>query len=125
MADGSNTTDQYWATKKGQDFLGEARQHELNWKYTAQTRGIWDLWRLIYCQVLGINPDTGAYNDTQQLKFAGDQGQYALFRIQLTRSHIQQRNMLALGQRPSFTAVATNNDVSSLAQVGIAAKAMV
>lgn len=123
MPDGRDT-DLYWAVKKGQDFVGEARQQELNWKYTAQSRGIWNLWRLIYCQVLGIDPNTGDYNTTQQLKFAGEQAQYALFRIQLTRGFIQQRNMLALGDRLSFTAVATNNDVASLAQVGIATEAI-
>lgn len=119
-----STPSEYLGLKLGQDFLDGARDFERNWLYTCQERGIWRLWWLIYCAVLGIDPYTGAYNTTQELQFVGSQAQYALFRVQLARRYIQQRKMMAQDQRPSFEGVATNNDVASLAQVNIATKAI-
>ena len=45
------------------------------------------------------------------------------FRINMTRSHIKQRNQLAQGQRPSFRTVALNDNSSTLAQIPITGKA--
>jgi hypothetical protein len=122
-ADGSQD-DTYFALKKGQAFIDGARQAERNWLYTSQDRGIWRLWWLIYCQVLGIDPNTGEYNTNQQLRVVGEQAQYTSFRVQLTRRLIQQRVMMAQDQRPSFRGVATTSDASSEAGVNIATKAI-
>lgn len=121
MADGSNTVEQYAFAKLGQEFVDDCRQFELNCKYTAEDRGLWQLWWLIYCASLGIDPRTGDPNATQRVRM---QQQYALFRVQLMRRLISQRIMLAKDQRPSFVGVATNNDVESLAQVNISSKAI-
>jgi hypothetical protein len=114
----------YLGNQKGRDFLDGARQFELTWLYTCRERGIWRLWWLIYCGIHGIDPQTGKYNTTQELQFVGSEAQYALFRVQMARRFIQQRKMMAQDQRPSFTGVATNNDVASLAQVNISTKAI-
>lgn len=122
-ADGS-IDDTYFALKKGQAFIDAARQAERNWLYTSQDRGIWRLWWLIYCQVLGIDPQTGEYNTNQQMRVVGEQANYTSFRIQLTRRLVQQRVMMAQDQRPSFKGVATTSDASSEAGVNIATKAI-
>lgn len=115
---------EYLGLKVGKEFIDGARATEKNWLYTAQERGIWRLWWLIYCAVLGINPNTGEYNTTQELKFVGPNAQYALFRVQLARRYIQQRMMLAKDQRLAFEGVAQNNDATSWAEVNMATKAM-
>ena len=124
MADGAGQPNEYLALKVGQDFVDAARQAEKNWLYTSQERGIWRLWWLIYCQVQGIDPQTGSYNSTQELKFVGKNANYAMFRVQLARRFIQQRMMLAKDQRPSFTGVATTNNSVAMAEVNIATRAI-
>jgi hypothetical protein len=128
MQAAKNTTPQrapdYVGLKTGQAFLDGAREMERCWLHTARSRGIWRLWWLIYCQLHGIDPTTGAYNSNSELQFVGSQQQYALFRVQLTRRYIQQREMMAKDQRPSFNGVARNNDVAALAEVNIATKAI-
>lgn len=115
---------EYIGLLTGQKFMDAAREMERSWLYSCQQRGIWRLWWLIYCQLHGIDPVTGANNANAELKFAGDQDQYAKFRVQLARRYIQQRKMMAKDQRPSFTGVGTTNDVSSLAAVNISTRAI-
>lgn len=120
---GAAKVDYLW-NKTGKDFMDGARQFEKNWLYTTQERGVWRLWWLIYCAVLGINAQTGEYNSTQELKFVGKNAEYAMFRVQLARRYIQQRMMMAKDQRPAFEGVAQNNDATSWAEVNMATKAM-
>jgi hypothetical protein len=94
---------------------------ENNWYDACKRRGLPRLWRIIYAQAFGMDPNSGA-NQTQQLQFIGPQANYCRFRVNMTRSHIKQRIMMAQGQRPSFAAMAMNNDAASLAQVPVAAK---
>lgn len=126
VANDQTTTEQpkYLGNQTGPLFLDGARDFERTWYFTCKERGIWRLWWLIYCQVLGIDPRSGAANTNAELQFAGSHDQYAIFRVQLARRYIQQRKMMAQGERLSFTGVATNNDVATLAEVKIASKAI-
>lgn len=114
----------FLALQTGPTFLDGAREFERTWYYTCKEKGIWRLWWLIYCQLLGIDPRSGAVNSNQELQFAGQHDQYALFRVQLARRFIQQRKIMAQGERLNFSGVATNNDVRTLAEVKIATKAV-
>lgn len=118
------STPEYLGNKTGKAFIDGAREFERNWLYTSQERGVWRLWWLIYCAVLGINPHTGEYNSTQELRFVGKNAEYAQFRVQLARRYIQQRMMMAKDQRPAFEGVAQNNDATSWAEVNMATKAI-
>jgi hypothetical protein len=60
---------------------------------------------------------SGAANATQQLTIVGKGASFVRFRVQLARSHIKQRNIMAQGERPSFQCLALNDDFASLAQV--------
>lgn len=114
----------YFALKIGPKFIEAARQCERNWLWVAQDRGLWRLWWLIYCQTQGIDPGTGEQNANQEIKFIDEEARYMSFRVQLTRVLIQQKLMLAQDERPSFEAVASNNDASSLAKVNMGSKAI-
>jgi hypothetical protein len=116
--------DLYFAKKTGRDFLDAVHVCEKNWLYTTQERGLWRLWWLIYCQVLGIDPGSGEQNVNQQIRFVDEEARYMMFRVQLTRVLIQQKLMLAQDQRPSFEGVASNNNAASLAKVNMASKAI-
>lgn len=114
----------FLALQTGRTFMDNAREFERTWVYTCREKGIWRLWWLIYCQLLGIDPRSGAVNSNQEIQFAGPQDNYALFRVQLARRFIQQRKIMAQGERLNFSGVATNDDVTTLAEVKIATKAV-
>lgn len=124
MADGSDAQPEYHALKTGKSAIDAFRDLERNSVFTAQERGVRNLWWLIYCAVLGIDPHTGKTNSNAELSFAGKNDEYAIFRVQLARRFIKQREMLAKDQRLAFEGVATNNDARSWAEVNIGTKAM-
>lgn len=115
--------DGYFANLEPEKLIGELRTREKNQWTSLNNRGVPTLWRLIYAQAFGIDPNTSR-NSTQRLEFCGPQAQYVRFRMQLTRMHIKQRNTLAAGQRPSFNCVASNDDASALASTPIAGKVL-
>lgn len=118
-----NPLDGYFANLEPEKLIGELRTREKNQWTSLNNRGVPTLWRLIYAQAFGIDPNTSR-NSTQRLEFCGPQANYVRFRMQLTRMHIKQRNTLAAGQRPSFSCVASNDDSSALAQTPIAGKVL-
>lgn len=121
MAADGGDLNQYWAALPAEELVGELQAHERAWWRDGEQRGLWQLLRLAYAQAQGIDPQTGASNTTQQLKFCDN---YLRFRVNLTRSHIKQRNILAQGQRPSFQCLALNDDFESLAQIPTAQNAL-
>jgi len=113
---------QYFATLTDYvQLISELNTRERNWWTTINSRGLPNLWRLNYAQAFGMDPSTRA-NATQKLTYAGPSDSFVRFRINLTRSHVKQRIQIAMGPRPSFRALAVNNDASSLAKVAISAK---
>src|SRR5690349_19612441 len=122
QADGDPLARYFW-NRPAEELIGELKARETNHWNALQNRGLPTLWRLIYAQAFGMDPNTGR-NATQRLEFCGPQATYIRFRIQLTRSHIKQRNQLAQGQRPAFQCIATNNDAASLAQLPICSSAL-
>lgn len=110
----------YWAAAPAHELVGELDRHERAWWSAGSRRGYWQLLRLCYAQAFGMDPATGAANTTQQLQFVGPQAALLRFRVQLTRGHIKQRNILAQGERPAFQCLAQNDDFKTLAQIPIA-----
>lgn len=113
----------YFANKPVQELMGELKTRKKNAWNARMSRGLPNLWRLIYAQAFGMDPASGR-NSTQKLEFVGPQANYVRFRVNLARSHVKQRNQIAQGQRPSFQCVAVNDDAASLSQVGICSKAL-
>jgi hypothetical protein len=118
-----NPLNRYFANADWQTLIGELAPREKNYWNALNNRGLPTLWRLLYAQAFGMDPNT-ARNATQRLEFCGPQANYVRFRVNLARAHIKQRNTLALGQRLSFQCVASNDDAASLAQTPICGKVL-
>ena len=120
---GTNPLSRYFFNLPPSELIAALKKRSQNRWSSLNARGVPNLWRLIYAQAFGMDPNTGR-NSTQSLQFCGPQANYIRFRVQLTRGLIKRRNQLAAGQRVSYRAVAQNNNSSTLAQVQIAAKAI-
>lgn len=115
--DGGNTNPQVpWPCKAASELVDELKGQERGWWHAGERRGYWQLLRLMYAQSQGMDP-SGAANATQQLQIVGKGATFVRFRVQLTRSHIKQRNIMAQGERPNFQCLALNDDFDSMAQV--------
>lgn len=110
----------YWAAAPAKELVGEMERHERAWWSAGARRGYWQLLRLCYAQAYGMDPATGAANTTQQLQFVGPTASIVRFRVNLTRSHIKQRNIMAQGERVAFQCLALNDDFQSLSQIPMA-----
>lgn len=113
----------YFANLPAEEMAQESLTRQRAYWTRIESRGMPHLWRLIYAQAFGMDPNTRR-NATQQLVFAGVNQNFVRFRMQLTRSLVKQRNTLAAGDRIGLQCLAMNNDAASLAQVPIASKAL-
>jgi len=111
-----------------QQYFGSAPKEELPkhiptietaWRTALERHQLPRSWYLIWCQTFGVDPKTGHQTGVQ---YVGPELDALRFRTNLSRPNVRQSIMLALGERPKFQAVATNNDVASLTQVPIANK---
>ena len=116
MADGDRNYQVPWPCLPVGELVDELKGQERGWWHAGERRGYWQLLRLMYAQSQGMDP-SGAANATQQLQIVGRNATFVRFRVQLARSHIKQRNIMAQGERPSFQCLALNDDFDSLAQV--------
>jgi hypothetical protein len=117
------TTDKYFAAEDFEHIVDRLKEVDTNSVLAAEQRGLYALWRLLWCQAHGINPDTGV-QETQALQFVGPDANYVRFRVNMTRGHIKQRIQLAQGDRIAYRAIAMNHDAASIAQVPIAGALM-
>lgn len=115
--------DGYFANKPASEVIADLKLRATNQWNALNARGVPNMWRLIYGAVFGLDPSSGR-GSSKGLEFCGAQAQYVRFRIAMTRTHIKQRNNLAAGQRPSFRAVAVNDNAATLSRVPIAGKAV-
>lgn len=113
----------YFAVDTWQKVIAALDERERNYWTTINSRGLPNLWRLNYAQAFGMDPNTRR-NATQKLQYAGASDAFVRFRMNITRSHVKQRIQIAMGPRPSFRALAMNDDPGSLAQVGISSKVL-
>lgn len=87
---------------------------EDNWREALEAYNLPGTWYLVWCQAFGVDPKTWHQTGVQ---YVGAELDTLRFRTNLSRPNVRQSIMLALGERPSFQAVAINNDVAALAQV--------
>lgn len=87
---------------------------ETSWREVINRHQLPRAWYLIWCQTFGVDPKTAHQTGVQ---YMGPELDALRFRTNLSRPNVRQSIMLALGERPKFQGVATNNDVASLAQV--------
>lgn len=111
--------DQYWANKKARDLVGEVKEKERIYFSSVTRRGLASMWRIAWAQYYGTDPANPGDMATQTLARVGPKGKFTRFRINEVRSIIRQQNVIALGERPAFQAMAINSDYQSLASVEI------
>lgn len=114
MADGAETPSQYPFAGKAEDLAAAIPQIETSWRQALNRHQLPSAWYLIWCQTYGVDPKTSHQTGVQ---YVGEQLDALRFRTNLTRPNVRQSIMLAIGEHPKFTGVATNNDVASIAQV--------
>lgn len=116
--------DEYWAKKSGQDLVGALKEKESIYFSAAARRGLASMWRIAWAQYYGTDPANPGDMATQTLQRTGPAGKFTRFRINEFRSIVRQQNVIALGERPAFQALAINSDYDTLAQVEIADSAV-
>lgn len=107
-------TDLYFGSAPKEQLPGLLPTLETSWREALNRHQIPRAWYLIWCQTYGVDPKTSHQTGVQYL---GPELDTLRFRTNLSRPNVRQSIMLALGERPKFQGVATNNDVASLAQV--------
>lgn len=108
------TTSQYFGSAPKEQLAGLLPTMETSWREALLRHQLPEAWYLIWCQTYGRDPKTGHQTGVQ---YIGNEMDSLRFRTNLSRPNVRQSIMLALGERPKFMGVATNNDVASLAQI--------
>jgi hypothetical protein len=115
--DGSSAAEeskQYAFSAPPEELAARIPQIETSWREALNRHQLPRAWYLIWCQTYGVDPRTSHQTGVQ---YIGPELDALRFRTNLTRPNVRQSIMLALGERPKFQGVASNNDVASLAQV--------
>jgi len=115
--DGSSAAEestQYAFAAPPEELAARIPQIETSWREALNRHQLPRAWYLIWCQTFGVDPRTSHQTGVQ---YVGPELDALRFRTNLTRPNVRQSIMLAIGERPKFQGVATNNDVASLAQV--------
>jgi len=109
--------DAYWAARDASDVIAELDRKEQAFFAFLETRGFLSMWRVMYAQRHGLDPEALSEWGTQTLNFDGDHGELLRFRVNETRAYMTQGTTMAIGQRPAFECSAINTDYDSIAQV--------
>lgn len=112
----------YFATMPDADLVQEADKLETRYRQACEQKGLIKTWRLTYAQKYGLDPDSvSAGAGVQQLGDVDGVNELRL-RTNLGKPYIRQAIILAMGDRIGYSAVATNLDVASEAQVNLVSK---
>lgn len=106
----------YWAARSAADLVPELYKHEERYFEAIQVQGFGEAWIGAFCAYYGLDPDDFTWA-TQRIEHDGDEGELLRFRVNEFRSFLRQMATMAIGQRPSFQATATNTDYDTLAQI--------
>lgn len=114
MENAAANTSLYFGSAPKEQLPGLLPTIEQSWREALNRYQLPRAWYLIWCQTYGVDPKTAHQTGVQ---YVGAELDTLRFRTNLSRPNVRQSIMLALGERPKFQGVATNNDVSALAQV--------
>jgi hypothetical protein len=107
----------YWADSPAEELVGHLDKVKSAYCTALDRIGMRVVWRIAFAQNYGMDPRRPGHMDAHEIGFSGDQGENIVFRINDFRSFTKQSITLALGQRPSYRCLATNDDYESLAQI--------
>jgi hypothetical protein len=117
-----NSTDLYFAVLGDDELAQECLKLRKNYLRVCETLGLRNTWRLTYCQQLGLDPANVSASAGVQAFGDVDGINELRLRSNIVRPINRQAVLLAMGDRPGYSAVATNIDVASQAQVGLVSK---
>ena len=108
-------TEQYWAARDAAFVVAELRKKEKHFFDFADRNGFTDMWRYVRAKYFGKDQDSDEWV-TQVIGTDGPQGEYLVFRVNDVRSFAKQLINMAIGNRPAFESIATNNGYDSKGQ---------
>jgi hypothetical protein len=109
--------EEYWAAADAETLASAVADKRAAYFDALQRRGHIRMWRQAYAQHYGLDPNNLLEWQTQQITLDGEDGELVRYRSNEARSYFMQQITMATGHRPSFQAIATNDDAASLAQV--------
>lgn len=111
--------DRYWASSDTDDIGTKIDGKVTEFDQYLYDTGRYTLVRRAMDMYYGFDPD-GRFAKSSAISFGGEQGETTLVRINHFRSLVDQKVILVTGQRPSFDAMAVNNDSSSAEEARLA-----
>jgi hypothetical protein len=106
----------YWADASAKRVIDELKKKESHFFDAVNRRGFGDAWLGAFCAYYGLDPSASSW-ETQSITLDGERGELLRFRINEFRSYQRQVSAMAVGERPSFQALASNTSYDSLASV--------
>lgn len=106
----------YWADASAKRVIDELKKKEAHFFDAVNRRGFGDAWLGAFCAYYGLDPSASSW-ETQSITLDGERGELLRFRINEFRSYQRQVSAMAVGERPSFQALASNTSYDSLASV--------
>lgn len=110
----------YWATWDDESLCAALDEKTDAYFETARSRGLLSMWIVAYAALHGLTPEDLRDFATQQIGFVGNELELLRFHINVVRGYIRNQTTMALGDRPEFKAVMSNNDHQSFARSEIA-----
>lgn len=107
----------YWASRAGSYLVTAVQSKERSYFDACERRGFKRMWSLAYAQYFGQDPSSMSGWDTQQISFAGQDGEQVRFRINEARSMARQRIGMVTAEQAAFKCLALNTDYQSLASI--------
>lgn len=109
--------EKYWAAKAAQDVVSVLKTKEDEFFQALRRRGLMRMWRVMWAQYYGQDPDAAGGFETQMISVAGEDGELLTFRLQKVRQYITRQIQMAAGERAAFQCHAVNTDYSTRAQI--------
>lgn len=109
----------YWAKRDAKELVSVLQDKESEFFDALRERGFIRMWRYMWAQYYGQDPEAMGGFETQMITVAGEDGELLNFRLNEVRPLVKKQIQLAVGERPAFQCQAVNTDFATLGQVNI------
>jgi hypothetical protein len=109
----------YWAKRDARELVSTLQDKEIEFFDALKRRGFMRMWRYMWAQYYGQDPNAVGGFETQMITVAGEDGELLNFRLNEVRPLVRKQIQLVVGERPAFQCQAVNTDYATLGQVNI------
>jgi len=109
----------YWAKRDARELVSTLQDKEIGFFDALKRRGFVRMWRYMWAQYYGQDPNSIGGFESQMITVAGEDGELLNFRLNEVRPLIKRQIQLVVGERPAFQCQAINTDFQTLGQVNI------